>query len=83
MRKTGIAVKVNSKEEFEKVKSFLTEDVLYFDWHENMLIQQTAVILKANKNSSLSSGSIGGAKFYESMGIEVLPFKENLIEYLL
>lgn len=81
--KIGIAVIVKSKEEFDAVKDFLTSDVLYLDWHENMLTQDTAVVLKANKNSDFSSGGVGGAKYMESCGIKTVPFSNNLIQYIL
>lgn len=83
MRQTGIAVIVKSKAEFDAVKTFLTPDVLYLDWHDNMLTRETAVVLKANKNSDFSSGSLGCAEYQRECGIETVPFNENLIQYLL
>lgn len=83
MRQTGISVIVKSKEEFDTVKAFLTTDVLYLDWHDIMATRETAVVLKANKKSDYSSGTVGCAKTQRNFGIKTVPFSYNLIQYLL
>jgi len=80
-RKTGVSVIVENEEQFNKVKDFLKPN-LYIDWHENMLTRQTAVVLKANKNSDYSNGSVGCAEYQRSSGIDTKPFTENLIELI-
>lgn len=82
-RKIGIAVIVTNPEEYAKVQDFLGRDVAYIDWHDNMKMHETAIILKANKNSDFSAGSVGSAEYQRSCGIETLPFVENLSTYLI
>jgi len=61
-RQIGIAVIVSTPEEYSKVQDFLTRDVAWVDWHDNMYKRETAIVLKANKNSDYSSGAVGCAK---------------------
>jgi len=83
MRKIGISVITKTKEDYEKVQVFLTKKVAYIDWAPQMEHTETAIVLKANKNSDFSSGSVGSAEYQRSCGIVTLPFIENLSEYLI
>jgi len=79
----GISVIVTSETEYKKVQDFLTKDILYIAWHDNMLLHETAVVLKANKKSDFSTGSVGRAKYQRECGIKTVPFIENLSAYLI
>jgi len=78
----GISVIVTTESEYKKVQDFLTKEVLYINWHDNMLTTETAVVLKANKNSDFSTGSVGCAEYQRECGIKTVPFIENLSSYL-
>jgi len=82
-RLIGIAVVVKSEAEFNHVKQFLTPEILYLDWHDNMLLHETAITLRANKNSDFSSGGVGSAEYKRACGIKIVPFSENLAQYLI
>ena len=79
----GISVIVKNKSEYKKVQEFLTDKVLYVNWHRAMIDNETAIVLKANKNSDFSSGSVGLAEYQRECGIKTMPFIENLSEYLI
>lgn len=79
----GIAVIISNGREFNHVKKFLTPEVLYLDWHKNMKLFETAVVLKANESSKYSSGSTGLAEGYKEEGFKLVPFSENLVQYLI
>lgn len=83
MRQTGVSMLINSEKEFNAIRDFLTEDVLYLKWHEVFTTRPTAVVLKANKNSGFSSGSLGCAVYQKESGIKVVPFSDNIVQYLL
>lgn len=82
-RHIGISVIVKTKEEYEKVQSFLTKKVLYIDWVPQMETTETAIVLKANKNSDFSSGSVGSSEYQKECGIKTMPFIDNLSRYLI
>lgn len=82
-KQIGISVVVSNKEEFDHVKRFLTPEVLYLDWHDNMKIMETSIVLKANKNSDFSSGGVGSSEYQKKCGIKIFPFSENLTQYLI
>lgn len=79
----GIAVIVSSEKEFNYVKNFLTDKVLYLDWAPQMKMFETSIVLKANKNLDYSSGNVGLAQGHREAGIKVVPFNKDLIQYLI
>jgi len=81
-KQKGISVIVTNEAEYKKVQNFLTKEVLYIGWHDNMLTRETAVVLKAKKNSDFSTGSVGCAEYQRECGIKTVPFVENLSVYL-
>jgi len=84
MRKSkGISVIVKTEAEYKKVQEFLTDTVLYVNWHTAMIDNETAIVLKADKKSDFSSGSVGLAEHQRLSGIKTMPFIENLSEYLI
>jgi hypothetical protein len=82
-RSIGIAVVVTSETEFNHVKQFLTPEVCWIDWQPKMAEIETAITLKANKNSDFSVGGVGSAEYKRVSGIKTVPFSENLVQYLI
>jgi len=81
-RPKGISVIVKTEAEYKKVQDFLTKEVLYVNWHPVMETTETAIVLKADKNSDFSTGSVGLAAYQRECGIKTMPFIENLSSYL-
>lgn len=81
-RPIGIAVIIASEDQHQRVQIFLSPEILYIPWHPNMTLRETAVVLKANKNSDFSAGKVGSAEFYRRSGIKVVPFSDNLAQYI-
>lgn len=82
-RPIGIAVVVKNETEFNHVKQFLTPEICWLDWQPKMAEIETAITLKANKNSDFSSGGVGSAEYKRACGIKIVPFSENLAQYLI
>lgn len=82
-RSIGIAVVVTNENEFNRVKEFLTPEICWIDWQPKMAEIETAITLKANKNSYFSVGGVGSAEYKKECGMKIVPFNENLAQYLL
>lgn len=82
-RPIGIAVIVSNEAEFNHVKQFLTPDVCWIDWQPKIAEIETAITLRANKNSDFSAGGVGSAEYKRAAGIKTVPFSENLAQYLI
>lgn len=78
----GVAVIVNNESEFNRVKEFLSPEILYLNWHENMLKHETAITLKAIKNCDFSVGGVGSAEYKKECGMKIVPFNNNLAQYI-
>lgn len=70
----GLAVKVNNEKEFNILKLFLGEDILYLDWVPQMAKVPTGVIIHHELKSRFSIGSVGSVKYQESSGVRVVDF---------
>ena len=72
----GLSVIVKTKEQFDKIKDFLTEDVLYFDWVPQMQEKETGIVLMADRESKFSSGSVGSTEYQKQEGIICMKFEQ-------
>lgn len=81
-RSIGVAVVITNEYEFNRVKEFLSPEILYLNWHKNMLKHETAITLKANKNCDFSVGGVGCAEYKKECGMKIVPFNENLAQYI-
>jgi hypothetical protein len=79
MKNRGLSVIIRNKEEFDKIKEFLGEEVLYLDFVHQMAIEETAIIINCNIDSVLGIFSVGGAglaKIHQRYKIRTVEFKD-------
>jgi len=72
----GLSVIVQNENEFNRLKYFLGEDILYLNWHENMQLKETAVVFYAKKKTDLSPGHVGSSDYHLSHDLRVVYFNE-------
>jgi len=74
LRYYGLSVVIRTEEEFNHIKNFLSEDVLYLDFVPQMSIIPTGIIIWSDINL-YSTGSVGCAKSQKENFIRVVEFK--------
>lgn len=76
MKTKGIAVIINSREEFEKIKSLLC-GLMYLYWHEAYVSIPTAIIISSFKKKKTGCiGSIGCAVYIKNEGFNIIDFND-------
>lgn len=68
----GISVIVKNENDFNRIVKYLGEQALYLKWHENMLIEETAIVINAKNKTGLSSGSVGSSEYQNNLGLNVV-----------
>lgn len=71
----GLSVLFRTNEEYNKLKEFLGEDVLYIDFLPVMVSNETAVVIHYN-GKDFSTGSVGSVNYQRSQKIRVVQFSE-------
>lgn len=75
----GLSVKVNNKEQFDHIKDFLGEHVVYIDWVEQMSTNGTSIVIWVDKKAreiGFSTGSIGKSEYQKEKNIRVVEFDD-------
>ena len=75
LRYHGLSVIIRTEDEFNHIKKFLGEDVLYLDFVSQMATRDTGIIIWS-ENEDLSTGSVGCVKFYKENFIRVVEFND-------
>jgi hypothetical protein len=72
----GISILVRNEYEFNQLKKYLGEDILYLDWVPQMGERETAVIISYEDTDFFPMGSVGAVSYQEKHGVKVHEFKE-------
>lgn len=71
----GLSVIIRTEEEFNHIKSFLSEDVLWVNFVPQMITKLTAIVIWAN-HKEYSPGSVGCAQSQKESFIRVVEFND-------
>jgi len=75
LRYHGLSVIIRTKEEFNHIKNFLSEDVLYLDFVPQMATRLTAIVIWAD-HKEYSTGQVGCAKSQKEDFIRLIEFND-------
>lgn len=71
----GLSVLIRTKDEFNLIKKFLGDDILYLDFQPQMSTTPTGIIIWSN-NKDLDTGSVGCIEFQKENFIRVVEFND-------
>lgn len=75
LRYYGLSVIIRTEDEFNHIKKFLSEDVLYLDFLPQMSTRPTGIIIWSD-HEDLDTGSIGCVEFQKKHFIRVVEFND-------
>lgn len=75
LRYHGLSVIIKSEIEFNHIKNFLSEDVLYLDFVPQMTSKPTAIVIWSD-NKWYSTGQVGCAKSQKEDFIRLVEFND-------
>jgi hypothetical protein len=75
LRYYGLSVIIRNEEEFNHIKKFLSEDVLYIDFVPQMATKLTSIVIWSNIKE-LSTGSVGCVQSQKENFIRVVEFND-------
>ncbi len=75
LRYHGLSVIIRTEEEFNHIKKFLGEDVLWMNWVPQISTKLTGIIIWSN-NKNLTTGSVGCAQSQKEQFIRLVEFND-------
>jgi len=75
LRYYGLSVIIRNEQEFNHIKKFLGDDVLYLDFVPQMATKLTSIVIWS-KLKELSTGSVGCAQSQKDYFIRVVEFND-------
>lgn len=75
LRYYGLSVQIKNETEFNHIKNFLSEDVLYLNFLPQMANTPTGIIIWSDSDD-FSTGSVGSVEYQKSKFIRVVEFKD-------
>ena len=75
LRYHGLSIQINNEGEFNHIKKFLSEDILYLDFVPRMENIPTGIIIWSD-SKDFSPGSVGSIEYQKSKFIRVVEFKD-------
>jgi len=75
LRYYGLSVIIRNENEFNHIKKFLSEDVLYFDFTPQMTTRPTGIIIWSD-NKDLDTGSVGCIEYHKKNFFRVVEFND-------
>jgi hypothetical protein len=75
LRYYGLSVIIRTEEEFNHIKKFLSDDILYIDFVPQMATKLTAIVIWAT-HKDYSTGSVGCAESQKEQFIRVVEFND-------
>jgi hypothetical protein len=75
LRYYGLSVIIRTEEEFNHIKNFLSEDVLWVDFVPQMATKLTSIVIWSD-DKDLDTGSVGCAKSQKEQFIRVVEFND-------
>ena len=71
----GLSVLIRTEDEFNIIKNFLSEDILYLDFQPQMSTRPTSIVIWSQLED-ISTGSVGCAQFQKERFIRVVEFND-------
>lgn len=75
LRYHGLSIHISNEEEFNHIKKFLSDDILYLDFVPQMVNTPTGIIIWSDSRD-FSPGSVGSIEYQKSKFIRVVEFKD-------
>jgi len=75
LRDYGLSVIIRTEDEFNVIKKFLSDDVLYLDFLPIMSTRDTGIVIWS-ENEDIDTGSVGCVKFQKERFIRVVEFND-------
>jgi len=75
LRYYGLSIHINNEEEFNHIKKFLSEDILYLNFVPQMVSTPTGIIIWSD-SEDFGPGSIGSVEYQKSKFIRVVEFND-------
>ncbi len=75
LRYWGLSVIIKTEEEFNTIKRFLSDDVLYLDFTSQMSTRPTGIIIWSDLED-LDTGHVGCAEYHKKHFIRVVEFND-------
>jgi hypothetical protein len=75
LRYNGLSVIIRGEDEFNHIKNFLGEDILFIDFVPQMSSKLTAIVIWSN-NKNLTTGSVGCAESQREQFIRLVEFND-------
>jgi hypothetical protein len=75
LRYHGLSVIIRGEDEFNHIKNFLGEDILFIDFVPQMSSKLTAIVIWSN-NKNLTTGSVGCAESQREQFIRLVEFND-------
>jgi hypothetical protein len=75
LRYYGLSVIIRNEEQFNHIKKFLSDDVLYLDFVPQMATKLTSIVIWSD-NKDLDTGSVGCAETQKEHFIRVVEFND-------
>ncbi len=75
LRYHGLSIQINNEQEFNHIKKFLSEDILYLNFLPQMENIPTGIIIWSDSDD-FSPGSVGSIEYQKSKFIRVVEFKD-------
>jgi hypothetical protein len=75
LRYYGLSVIIRTEDEFNHIKKFLSDDVLYLDFVPQMATKLTSIVIWSG-NKDLDTGSVGCAESQKEQFIRVVEFND-------
>jgi hypothetical protein len=75
LRYNGLSVIIRVEDEFNHIKNFLGEDILWVDFVPQMSSKLTAIVIWSN-NKNLTTGSVGCAESQREQFIRLVEFND-------
>ncbi|AGO48769.1 hypothetical protein Phi46:3_gp025 [Cellulophaga phage phi46:3] len=76
MKNKGLSVVVKNELEFNLIKEFLGAENLYISFVPQMAETKTSIVIFADNDTFLSTGTVGSAEMQEKNGIRVVEFND-------
>jgi hypothetical protein len=73
---SGLSVIFTSQEQYYKLVDFLGKENVYLEYHSNMTLKETAIVIFSKKKTGLSLGSVGSSDYHISHELRVVYFEE-------
>ena len=75
LRYWGLSVLIKTQDEFNIIKKFLSDDVLYIDFVPQMSFRPTSIVIWSD-NPKFDTGTVGCAKYQKENFIRVVEFND-------